>query len=270
VHESIKGKVIIVTGGASGIGKAISMMFARYGAKVYIADIDGNKAKQTVMEAEDAGLSIIFQKTDVSVQKEVMNLIYRVENEEHCIDVVVNNAGINIIKKVTELEEAEWDQLMNINLKSVFLTAKYTLPGMIARKKGCFINIGSISGLAADYGFSVYNAAKAGMINLTKNIAVNYAINGIRANIVCPGAISTPLIEEAQRRSTRCRWGAYLPYGTTEVLIRNNHFRMEEHVLYLIFIHDSEIAGTGLKTRIAIWACRVLKNNSSVLLISYF
>ena len=202
MHESIKGKVIIVTGGASGIGKAISMMFARYGAKVYIADIDETKATQTVMEAEDAGLSIIFQKTDVSVQKEVVNLINRVENEEHCIDVVVNNAGINVLKKITELEEAEWDLLMNINLKSVFLTAKYTLPGMIARKKGCFINIGSISGLAADYGFSVYNAAKAGMINLTKNIAINYAINGIRANIVCPGAISTPLIEEAFEKSS--------------------------------------------------------------------
>ena len=202
MYESINNKVIVVTGGASGIGRTISMMFARNGAKVYIADIDETNAMETVTEAERAGLTLIFQKADVSVQKEVANLINKVETDERCIDVVVNNAGINILKNVTELEEEEWDLLMNINLKSVFLTAKYALPGMTARKKGCFVNIGSVSGLAADYGFSVYNAAKAGMINLTKNVAINYGIYGVRANIVCPGAISTSLLEEAFDKST--------------------------------------------------------------------
>jgi NAD(P)-dependent dehydrogenase (short-subunit alcohol dehydrogenase family) len=195
--ESIRDKVVIVTGGASGIGREIALSFSRFHAKVYVADIDENSAQETVKEAGEAGLYLRFLKTDVSDRMNVERLIGRVESDESRIDVVVNNAGINILKKITELEEEEWDRLMSINLKSVFLTAKYTLPGMIARKGGCFVNIGSVSGLAADYGFSVYNAAKAGMVNLTRNIAINYGIHGIRSNIVCPGAISTPLLEEA-------------------------------------------------------------------------
>jgi meso-butanediol dehydrogenase/(S,S)-butanediol dehydrogenase/diacetyl reductase len=201
--ESIRDKVVIVTGGASGIGKEIALTFSRYHARVCIADVDEKSGRDTAKQAEEAGYEIAFIKTDVSNRRDVMRLIDSVERDLSRIDAVVNNAGINILKKITELEEEEWDRLMSINLKSVFLTAKYALPGMIERKSGCFVNIGSVSGLAADYGFSVYNAAKAGMVNLTRNIAINYGIHGIRANIVCPGAISTPLLEEAFNDNTR-------------------------------------------------------------------
>jgi len=189
----LEGKVAIVTGGSSGIGKAIAEIFAREHAKVVIADrIDG---RQTVESIKEKAGTAAFVKTDVTQPATVSSLIDETINRYGTIDILCNNAGVEFLKPLVETSVEEWDSVMNTNLRGVFLASKYAIPHMMSKRKGVIVNIASQLGVSALEGLSVYCTTKAGIMMLTKVMALECIPHGIRVNAVCPGAIDTPMVQ---------------------------------------------------------------------------
>lgn len=192
----LKDKVAVITGAASGIGQAIALRFAREGAVVTVADIDEQGARDTVEKIRQAGGEASFMVVNVSAASQVEALIADTVATYGRLDVLVNNAGMEVYTTVAQTTEEEWDQMINVNLKGVFLGMKYALPVMIKQGRGSIVNMASVAGLAAWPGLGVYSASKGGVVLLTKAAAAEYGIAGIRVNAICPGSISTPLLEE--------------------------------------------------------------------------
>lgn len=186
-------KVAIVTGGSSGIGRAISLLFAREGAKVMIADI--NSAEDVLATIRNAGGQAEFVKTDVSDSSQVRRLVSETLRTLGTVDIVCNNAGIELLRLLTETDEDEWDRVIDTNLKGPFLVSKYVLPHMIRKKNGAIVNIASQLGVVGAERFTAYCASKGGLILLTKAMALECAKYGVRVNCVCPGAIETPMLD---------------------------------------------------------------------------
>ncbi len=191
----LKDKVAIVTGSASGIGKAISLAFAREGATVMGADVNAEGGRQTVGEIEQGGGKASFIETDVSESEQIVNLIERTVEQFGTLDIMVNNAGVEVFSRLANTEEEMWDRLMAINLRGVFLGTKYAVPKMLEKGGGVFINMASVAGIMGAGGLAAYNAAKGGVVLLTKNTAMDYGSQNIRANCLCPGFISTPMVD---------------------------------------------------------------------------
>jgi dihydroanticapsin dehydrogenase len=191
--EEFKGKVALVTGGNSGIGRSISELFAREGAKVMIGDIQGGKVAQSI---QSQGGTARYLKCDVRSSSEVQKLVASCVEEFGSIDLVVNDAGVEQNRSVLDTTEEEWDKIVDTNLKGVFLVSKYAFPHLIkSGENGAMVNVASQLGLVALPGRSAYCASKAGVILLTKVLALEYAKYGVRVNCVCPGPIQTPMLE---------------------------------------------------------------------------
>lgn len=190
----LDGKIAVVTGGSSGIGRAISELFAKEKAQVVIADI--NSGEETVKAVLNGGGIAAYIRTDVRDSTQVQRLIEETVAKYGGVDVLCNNAGIDVKRNLIDTSEDEWDMILDTNLKGPFLVSKYALPHMIARKKGVVINIASQMGLVATENLSAYCASKGGLIQLTKVIAVENARHGIRANCICPGPIQTPGLDK--------------------------------------------------------------------------
>ena len=182
----LEGKRAVVTGGGSGIGRAICRRFAAEGATVVVADLLGDRAEDVA--AEIGGTAV---QADVTVALDVARMVEAAGR----IDVLVNNAGGGMADDLLELSEEEWDTDVTVNLKSAFLCSKAVLPGMIERGSGVILNISSVNGMAF-FANEPYSAAKAGVINLTRSMAVRYGKHGIRAVAIAPGTIRTPLWQE--------------------------------------------------------------------------
>ncbi|MFN7175491.1 MAG: SDR family NAD(P)-dependent oxidoreductase [Thermaurantiacus sp.] len=182
-----EGRVAIVTGGASGIGAATVRLLAAGGARVVVADLAEAGA---AVAAESGGR---FRRVDVAVEAEVNWMVADTLAADGRLDILVNNAGIGALGAVSELATDMWRKVMAVDLDAVFWACRAAIPAMRAAGSGVIVNVASISGLAADHGFAAYNAAKAGLINLTRAIAIDHAKDGIRANAVCPGLVDTPL-----------------------------------------------------------------------------
>lgn len=189
-------KIALVTGGASGFGRAMAELYAKEGAKVVVSDIAEEGGEETVKMVKDAGGDAIFVKADVSKPEECEKLVKEAVNKYGRLDIAFNNAGVSGVNApIGEYPIEEWDKVIKINLSSVFYGMHYQIPQMLKNGGGVIVNTASILGQVGFGGSAAYVAAKHGVIGLTKNVAIEYGKKNIRANVVCPGFVETHLTE---------------------------------------------------------------------------
>lgn len=195
----MKDKVVLVTGAASGIGKAVALRFAAEGAKLVLSDIQEQQGTDLANNLKQQGVDAVFVKANVGDREEVKNLIAKAVEIFGRIDFGVNNAGIGGKMAVLhEIEDEDWDKMMAINLSGVFYCMKEELKVMIEQGSGGIVNISSVAGLGGMIKGSAYSAAKHGVIGLTKSAAVEYGRLGIRINAICPGYTKTAILDDIE------------------------------------------------------------------------
>jgi NAD(P)-dependent dehydrogenase (short-subunit alcohol dehydrogenase family) len=194
--KQFEGKVALVTGAASGIGRASALVFARGGAKTVVADVLVEGGEETVRIIKAAGGDALFVRTDVSKAAEVETLIQKTVETYGRLDYAHNNAGIEGAGAPTaDCTEENWDLTLAINLKGVWLCMKYEIPQMLRQGGGAIVNTASVAGLVGIGGGPAYCASKGGVVQLTRVAALEYGKAGIRVNAVCPGVIRTPMVD---------------------------------------------------------------------------
>jgi NAD(P)-dependent dehydrogenase (short-subunit alcohol dehydrogenase family) len=195
----LKNKVAIITGAGSGQGRAAALIFSREGARIAVSDWKPELGDETVTLVKKAGGEAIFIRTDVSESADVQNLVRTTVSTYGRIDILYNNAGVGFssplsMSDVINTPEADWDRVIAINLRSMYLTAKFGIPEMIKSGGGSIINTASIAALIGSDSAHAYTAAKGGMVALSRALAVEFGPKNIRVNCICPGAIDTPMI----------------------------------------------------------------------------
>lgn len=216
------GKAIIVTGGALGMGKATALEFAREGGRVTVADINEAAGQALMQEIRAAGGQGLFVRADVSKAEDCRRVVEETVAAAGGVDVLFNNVGIQPPSSYTNVEDTPeelWDRIMDVNLKSYFLMSKYALPEMRRRGGGVIINNASVQGLQSMKGVPPYAASKGGVLSLTRQMAVEYAAEGIRVLAICPGTIDTEMVRAAAAleggdvEETLRRYGRSHPIG---------------------------------------------------------
>ncbi len=193
---NVKGKTIVITGGAGGLGSSMSKLLAANGAVIFIFDLDTLKGEETVQEIRSLGGKASFKKVDLVKENDWKDAMDAVLAETGRVDVLVNNAGINIRKPIEEMSIDEWNTMMNVNTGSTFLGCKYAIPIMRKMGGGAIINTSSVCGLIGHkYTPEAYTATKGAVTLLTKSIAARYAKDGIRCNSIHPSTVDTPFVQ---------------------------------------------------------------------------
>ena len=193
-------RTAFVTGGARGIGRAIVEKFAAEGAAVTFVDVDDAEGRRTADEVSAGGAGVAFRRADVTSEADVRTAVEDTIERHGALDILVNNAGINAYFDATQMSQDEWDRVFAVDLKGAWLCAKYALRPMTRAGRGSIVNIASIHSHLTIAGMFPYAAAKAGLLGLTRSLAMEYAPRGIRVNAVLPGYTRTRLVEEWMAR----------------------------------------------------------------------
>jgi NAD(P)-dependent dehydrogenase (short-subunit alcohol dehydrogenase family) len=245
-----EGSGVVVTGGAAGMGRAIATAFLAEGAKVVIADIDEERVAQTASELDSSGERVSSLGVDVTNEEQVEEMIRRGDEVLGGIDVLVNNAGVITMDKVVDVSEKDWDFVMDVNAKGVFLCVKAVIPGMLERGGGKIVNIASQAGKRGYKLFAHYCASKAAVIVFSKGVALELAPT-IRINCVCPGIVNTEMMDREyvweeemtgeSKDSIQERWMSGIPMG---------RFQEPEHIakvaMFLASDESSEMTGQAI------------------------
>jgi len=217
VADRLKGKVVLITGSGMGMGREASLLFAEEGARIVVADIDAKAAQQTVALVEKAGGQAVAVAGDVALEADVQRMVEEGMRRFGALHVLYNNAGVlwkDRDRSVLETDDKWWDRVMAINLKSVFWVTKHGIPHLKAAGGGSIILMGSVSALA---GFTraqdAYTAAKGGLISLTKSLAIQFAKDQIRCNVIHPGIVDTPLQAPYLTDAIRKEFETGIPLG---------------------------------------------------------
>lgn len=216
MNGQMTGRVAIVTGAASGIGRATALAFAARGASVMVSDVMVDGGEETVQLIRDQGGRASFVRADVANDADVKALVERTVDEYGRLDYAFNNAGIEGENGATaECSEENFDRVIAVNLKGVWLGMKYEIPAMLANGGGAIVNCSSVAGLVGFPNLPAYVASKHGVVGLTKAAALDYATSGIRVNAVCPGVIATPMVERVTAGSpeVEAAYAAFQPLG---------------------------------------------------------
>jgi meso-butanediol dehydrogenase/(S,S)-butanediol dehydrogenase/diacetyl reductase len=248
--DRLTGRVAVITGGASGIGKATALRFLAEGARVVVGDLNAEAGAALLAEVGDDALRV--QTTDVSDEQQVEALIATATTTFGQLDILFNNAGIGGMGSTPALAPETWHRVIAIDLNSVFYGCRAAIPHM--KRGGAIINNASISGMAGDFGMAAYNAAKGGVVNYTRTLALDLARDGIRVNAVCPGAIDTPLFAGAKSIPELMeQWDARIPMGRlgrAEEVAEVVAFLASDAASYItgciLPVDGGQTAGTGL------------------------
>jgi NAD(P)-dependent dehydrogenase (short-subunit alcohol dehydrogenase family) len=195
----LAGKIAVVTGGASGIGRASALAFAKEGAKVIVVDVTADAGEETVRLIREIGGDARFVRTDVSSAAQVRGMVTKAVEIYGRLDCALNNAGVDgmLFTRIAEYKEEAWDQVISINLKGTWLCMKYEIIQMLKQGGGSIVNMASTAGLVGSaVGNSAYVASKHGIVGLSKTVALEYGTQGIRVNAVCPALTRTPMAEK--------------------------------------------------------------------------
>jgi NAD(P)-dependent dehydrogenase (short-subunit alcohol dehydrogenase family) len=239
---SLSGKVALITGGSSGIGRAIALKLSQAGAKIAILDI---KECEDLLD-EIGRDKARFYKCDVTSADEVREVIRRVYEEFGRIDIVVNSAGVIVRKDAVETSEDEWDKVLNVNLKGPFLVSKYSIPYMIRGGGGSIVNVASGWGLKGGPRAVAYCASKGGLINMTRAMAIDHGKDGIRVNCVAPGDVDTPMLR-SEAEQLGMNWEDFLREASNRPLARiGKPEDIANAVLFLVSDMASWITGATL------------------------
>ncbi|MEK5445033.1 SDR family NAD(P)-dependent oxidoreductase [Fredinandcohnia sp. FSL W7-1320] len=199
----LQDKVAIITGGASGIGAATARLFVEEGAKVVLVDLNEEKGKAFEEELKALNAEALFVKANITSEEEVAYIYKQTIEAFGKVDIVFNNAGIGRVQPSHELDYSEWRNTVNVDLDGVFLVAREAIREFLKADGGVIVNTASMYGWVGSPGSAAYNAAKGGVVNLTRSLALEYAEQNIRVNALCPGFIDTPIIPEESKEVLR-------------------------------------------------------------------
>jgi len=244
--DRLKNKVAIITGAARGIGKAAAIIFAKEGAKVVIADLDDQGALNVVNQIKADGNEAMYVHTNLTSAFDVEALVAQTVENYGKLDILYNNAGINLFAQLADTEEEDWDKVMQVNVKSVYLTCKYAIPVMKERGYGVILNTASAAAIVGLRNLAAYTASKGAVLQLTRNIALDYAKYGIRVNAICPGVTATEMTEKVilddpDPVAARARFDRVIPRGTMAV-----PSEIAMAALFLVSDESSYIVGAAI------------------------